>query len=255
MVFDHLLSRLLEREGVSPRWAIDAQVATWRFLWGTKDLPPVTEHLNDNENGEAVRYVLSYAGARVTTLRGLVASLDYALQDDTMIALQNTARHLLTDAEFGLDAVLLSKAAGSDTMASGFLGALSEIAEPISAGEIMDYVLAPYGMPRSSAEWRVEGIRRVGRGKSSGFRFTTFVIGTPFDELSVQRAHEVLERVAVAAYFAHHDTTDIRARFEGNGKAVAYWDEDTESGVVMIDDDTMSWIVRPSVARLDHPSR
>ena len=47
----------------------------------------------------------------------------------------------------------------------------------------------------------------------------------------------MLERVAVAAYFARHDTTYVRARFEGNGKAVAYWDEDTESGVVMIDDE------------------
>ena len=236
LVFDHLLSRLLERKGVSPRWAIDAQIATWRFLWGNNDLPAVTEHLDD-ETGEAVRHLLSDAGARVTTLRGLVASLDYAVEDDTMIALRDTARHLLTDAEFGLGAALLSEAAGGKTMASGFLSALSQIAEPITAGEIVEYVLAPYGIPRSSAEWRAEQIRRVGRGKTSGYQSTTFVVGTPVDGLSVQRAHEVLERVAVAAYFARHDTTYVRVRFEGNGKAVAYWDEDTESGVVMIDDE------------------
>ena len=236
VIFDHLLSRLLERASVSPRWAIDAQIATWRFLWRNDHLSSVTED-PDDETGEAIRHVLSDAGARVTTLRGLVASLDYAVEDDTKIALRNTARHLLTDVRFGLDAALLSKAAGGHTMASGFLGALSQSAEPITAGEIIEYVLAPYGIPRSSAEWRTERIRRVGRGKASGYRSTTFVIGTRVEGLSVQRAHEVLERVAAAAYFARHDTTYVRARFEGNGKAVAYWDQDTKSGVVMIDDE------------------
>jgi hypothetical protein len=236
VVFDHLLSRLLERKGVSPRWAIDAQITTWRFLWGNDDLPAVTEHLDD-ETGEAVRQVLSDAGARVATLRGLVSSLDYAIEDDTMAALRDTARQLLTDAEFRLDAALLSEAAGSYTMASEFLNALSQIAEPITAGEIVEYVLAPYAIPRSAAEWRAEQIRRVGRVKTSGYQSTTFVIRALVEGLSSQRAHEVLERVAVAAYFARHDTTYVRVRFEGNGKAVAYWDEDTESGVVMIGDE------------------
>jgi hypothetical protein len=180
VVFDHLLSRLLERKGVSPRWAIDAQIATWRFLWGNDDLPAVTEHLDD-ETGEAVRQVLSDAGARVTTLRGLVSSLDYAVEDDTMAALRDTARHLLTDAEFGLDAALVSEAAGSYTLASEFLDALSQIAEPITAGEIVEYVLAPYAIPRSAAEWRAEQIRRVGRVKTSGYHSTTFVISTPVE--------------------------------------------------------------------------
>jgi hypothetical protein len=236
VIFDHLLSRLLERDSVSPRWAIDAQIATWRFLWRNDHLLSVTGH-PDDETGEAIRQVLSDAGARVTTLRGLVASLDYAVEDDSKIALRDTARHLLTDAEFGLDAALLSEAAGGHTMASGLLGALSQIAEPITAGEIIEYVLDPYGIPRSSAEWRTERIRRVGRGKTSGYRSTTFVIRTRVKGLTVQRAHEVLERVAVATYFARHDTTYVRARFEGNGKAVVYWDQDTESGVVMIDDE------------------
>ena len=236
VVFDHLLSRLLERKGVSPRWAIDAQIATWRFLWGSDDLPAVTEHLDD-DTGEAVRHVLSDAGARVATLRGLVASLDSAVEVDTMVALRDTARHLLTDAEFGLDAALVSEAAGDNAMASGFLGALSQIAKPITAGEIVEYVLAPYGIPRSSAEWRAGQVRRMGRGKVSGYRLTTFVIGAAVEGISVQRAHEVLERVAVAAYFAGHDTTYVRARFEGNGKAVAYWDEDAKSGIVMVGDE------------------
>jgi hypothetical protein len=236
VVFDHLLSRLLERASVSPRRAIDAQIATWRFLWRNDDLSAVTEHPGD-ETREAIRHMLSDAGARVTTLRGLAASLDYSVEDDTKIALRDTARHLLTDAEFGLDAALLSEAAGGHAMAPEFLGALSQIAEPITAGEIVEYILAPYGIPRSSAQWRTEQIRRMGRGKTSGYRSTTFVIGTPVKGLSVQRAHEVLERVAAAAYFARHDTTYVRARFEGNGKAVAYWDQDTKCGVVMIDDE------------------
>jgi hypothetical protein len=73
--------------------------------------------------------------------------------------------------------------------------------------------------------------------KTSAYRSTTFVIRAPVEGLSSQRAHEVLERVAVAAHFARHDTTYVRVRFEGNGKAVAYWDDDTESGVVMIGDE------------------
>jgi hypothetical protein len=236
VVFDHLLSRLLERKGVSAGRAVAAQIATWRFLWGSDDLPPVTENV-DVETGEAVRHVLSDAGARVTTLRGLVASLDYAVEDDTMIALRDTARHLLTDAVFGLDAILLKEAAGSNAMAPGFLGTLSQIAEPITAGEIMEYVLAPYGIPRSSAEWRAEDVRRMGRGKFFGYRSTTFVISAAVNGLSIRRAHEVLERVAVAAYFASHDTTYIRARFEGNGKAVAYWDDNAKSGIARVGDE------------------
>lgn len=110
-------------------------------------------------------------------MRGLAASLDYAVEDDTMVALRDAARHLLTDAEFGLDTALLSEAAGGDAMASEFLGALSQIAEPITAGEIVEYVLAPYGIPKSSAEWRAGQIHRVGRGKNSGYQSATFVIG------------------------------------------------------------------------------
>ena len=58
VVFNHLLSRLLERESVSPRWAIDAQIATWRFLWSNEVLPAVTEH-PDDETGEVIRHMLS----------------------------------------------------------------------------------------------------------------------------------------------------------------------------------------------------
>jgi hypothetical protein len=236
VVFDHLLSRLLEREGVSPRRAVDAQIATWRFLWGSDDLPAITENLDD-ETGEEVHRVLSDAGARVTTLRGLVASLDYAFEDESRTALRDIARHVLTDAGFGLDAFLVSEASGGETMAPGFLGALSQIAKQTTAGEIVKYVLAACRIAKPSGGWRVDEIRRAVWGKTSRYRATTFVIGSPVEGLSARRAREVLGRVRVAAYFAGHDTTYVRARFEGNGKAVAYWDEDTKSGVVRIDDE------------------
>jgi hypothetical protein len=42
----------------------------------------------------------------------------------------------------------------------------------------------------------------------------------------------------VAACLAGHDTTYARVRFEGNGKAVAYWDANARYGLVMIDDKT-----------------
>ena len=58
----------------------------------------------------------------------------------------------------------------------------------------------------------------MARGQTSGYQSTTFVIGTPVEVLSVQRAQEMLERVAVAAYFTRHDITYFRVRFEGNGK-------------------------------------
>lgn len=232
VVFDHLLARLLEREAISPQRAIDAQIKTWRFLWGDGDHPGVGEHFDD-ETEEAVRSVLTDASARVTTLRGLVASLNHALDDETLAALRDTARHLLTDGEFGLDAALLSEAAGGDAMAPGFLGALSQVAEPTTSDEIVDYVVAPYGIPRSSIEWRREQVQRVGRGK---YLSITFLIGAPVERLTVARAREVLERVAVAAYYAGNDTAYLRARFEGNGKAVAYWDGDSQSGLAMVED-------------------
>ncbi|TVY98984.1 hypothetical protein EAS64_42540 [Trebonia kvetii] len=237
VIFGHLLSRLLEREAVSPRRAIPAQIATWRFLWRNDHLAAGTQH-HDAETSEAVRHLLTEADAQVTTLQGLVASLGHAIEDDTVTALRDIARHLLTDTQFGLDANLLSAAAGGDSMAPGFLGALSQIAEPVTAGEIIDYVLAPCGIPRSSAQWHADQVRRPGLRNRIGYQSTTFVITTPIEDLSVQRARELLERVAVAASFSRHDATYVRIRFEGNGKAVAYWDADARYGLVRIDDDT-----------------
>jgi hypothetical protein len=74
----------------------------------------------------------SEADARVTTVQGLVASLGYAVEDDTVIALRDVTRHLLTDTEFELDPTLLVQAAGGSTMAPGFLDVLTRIAEPVT---------------------------------------------------------------------------------------------------------------------------
>ena len=90
VVFNHLLSRLLERESVSPRWAIDAQIATWRFLWRNEVLPTVAEHPDDETRAKRFVTCCLMPARELTTLRGLVASLDYVIDDDTMIALRDT---------------------------------------------------------------------------------------------------------------------------------------------------------------------
>jgi hypothetical protein len=68
-------------------------------------------------------------------------------------------------------------------------------------------------------------------------RLAEWTIALAASSDTIRTASSAAERVAVAAYFARHDTTYVRARFEGNGKAVAYWDQDTKSGVVMVDDE------------------
>src|SRR4051794_21777368 len=82
----------------------------------------------------------------------------------------------------------------------------------------------------------------------------TFAVTAPVDDLTPDRARQMLGRVAVAAYFAGRDTTYVRIRFEGNGRAVAFWDVDAGRGVVMIGNDDQevdsidqpwpSWLIR-----------
>ena len=67
------------------------------------------------------------------------------------------------------------------------------------------------------------------------------MIRKPVDGLSIQSAHRLVERAAVAAYYAGHDATYVRVRFEGNGKAVGFWDPEAESGVVMIGDEVVDF--------------
>ena len=235
VVFDHLLSRLLERQGVSPRWAIDAQIATWRFLWGNDDLSAVTEHLDD-ETGEAVRHVLSDAGARVTTLRGLIASLDYAVEDDTKIALRDTARHLLTDAGFGLDAALLSEAAGGTPCRRNSL-AHSRKSQRRSPQERSWIMFSPR---TASRDHRQSGVRRRFAGWAGARPLDTGRRPSSSEPRSTALRSNVHTRCSSGSQWrrtSHVATTYVRARFEGNGKAVAYWDQDTESGVVMVDDE------------------
>lgn len=243
VVFNHLLIRLLEREAVSPNGAIQAQVKTWAFLWGDPQRPGIGSMLDD-ETAEAVRQVLNDAGARATTLRGIAASFDHAMDDSSASALRDSARHVLTDTEFALDAHQLAEAAGDFSMARRLLDSLTHAASPATDAEILELVVAPYGVARSAAEWRHEQVRRRGRG---GYQSTTFVLTAPVEGLTLDRAREMLGRVAVASYHAGHDGAYFRIRFEGNGKDVAFWDEDARAGVVMIgdDDQDLDWIDPP----------
>ncbi|SRR6266851_3412240 len=137
----------------------------------------------------------------------------------------------------GLDADLLREVAGDNDSAVGFLGWLTHVAEPNAADDLINDVVTHFGIPRWAAAWRHEKIRRVRAGRAADYQSMTFVVGTRIDGLSADVARAVLERVAVAAYFAGHDDSYVRVRFEGNGKAVVYWDDEADSGVVMIYDD------------------
>ena len=236
VIFGHLLARLLERGAVTPQHAVDAQVALWRLLWGDADNGGIAAGVDEESRG-AVDEVLRSTAARATTLRGVVASLDLELYSEPRAALRDVARHLLVDEDFGLDVELLRDAGGGESLAPGFLEGLMQVAEQISDVEVIDYVLGSLGVPRSAAEWRVERVRRVGRSQSAECLSTTFVLGATIDGLTADTARELLERVAVAGYFAGHDHSYVRVRFEGNGKAVAFWDGDFERGRAMIDDE------------------
>lgn len=229
-VFNHLLIRLLEREAVTPNVAVDAQVKTWRFLWGDGQRPGVTAAL-DQETVEAARKVIDDSGARATTLRGIAASFD-SVHDATALAFTTIIRHLLCDAEFGLDVDLLVDASGPPTGANRLLDILFQ-ASRMSSVEILELVVAPYGLSRFAAEWRPQRVRREGRD----FQSMTLVITTTVEGLAPDLAQEMLGRVAVAAYYAGLDTNYVRIRFEGNGMAVALWDDDAGSGSVMVAND------------------
>jgi hypothetical protein len=164
-----------------------------------------------------------------------VASLHYDIDDTAAGALRDVARYLLTDGAFGLDAALLAQAAGDPSVAQGFLGALAQVAAPSTDREMLEFVLAPSGCSGASAHWRYEQVRR-GHGP---YEAKTLVIQSTIDGLSIEEARRVLERAAVASYYAGYDATYVRVRFEGNGKSVGFWDADTESGIVMIDEDVV----------------
>lgn len=231
-VFNHLLIRLLKREAVSSSVAIESQIKTWRFLWGHFESPGITSVLDD-ESAEVIREVLKDAGARATTLSGITASFNYVTEDANAAALRDTIRHVLTDGEFALDADQLVETAGDPSAAHQLLDALKRAASPATAAEILEIVVSPYGIARSSAEWRNEKVLRSGRGVT---RSKTFVL-TAVVDLTPGRAREMLGRVLVAAHYAGQDGVYHRIRFEGNGKAVAFWDEDAGTGVVLIGDD------------------
>ena len=232
-VFNHLLIRLLERKAVSPSVAIESQVKTWRFLWGDSQSAGITALLDD-ESAEVVRDVLKDAGARVTTLRGIAASVNYVMDDASTEALRDAVRHALTDDEFGLDKDQLVETAGGPSAARRLLDVLDRAASPATTAEILEIVVSTYGIARSSAEWRNEKVLRPGGGV---IKSKTFVLTAAVVDLTPDRAQEMLGRVVVAAHYAGHGGAYHRIRFEGNGKAVAFWDVGAGTGVVLIGDD------------------
>ncbi|TWE10475.1 hypothetical protein [Rudaeicoccus suwonensis] len=232
VIFNHILSRLLEREAVSPRYALAALLATWQFLWGTCEEGGVTKGL-DTETLDVVRTILKDSESRAETLRGLVSALGYEDAENVWTSLRNVTRYLLTDSEFALDAVLVSEAAGDPSMSLMVLDELTQLAEWYAERELFDFVLAGVGLPASAAGWRVESVRRAGRD----YRSVTFIVHPPVEKLTVELMRDLLQRAAVATYFAGNDGDYIRVRLDGNGKSVAYWDEAAGEGVVMVDDE------------------
>lgn len=229
VIFNHLLTRLLERNAVSPTIALDAQIATWEFLWGTPGTAGAAVGY-DEETAQVVQQVLCDSHAKVTTVRGLAAAADRSAAGEDAPRLRSLAQHLLVDDNFGLDIELLEKAAGAAGMAGGLLDALSRAATPHEPTEIVDVVVARHGIPRGSAHWRNETVRRAGKNHDA----MTFVITSTLPNLTPELATEMLGRVVVAASFADRPSTYWRIRFEGNGRSVAFWDADTNTGVVLV---------------------
>jgi hypothetical protein len=208
VVFDHLLARLLERNSVRPDRAIDAQVATWRFLWGDGKHPAVNDDLDD-ESAQVIDMVLADAGAREATVRGLAGTLEYEIDKDQAVELRDIARHLLTSTDFGLDAQLLEQTAARADAATGLLHTVAQLAAPTTPSEIIEDAAGPYGVPRNEADWHNENVRRLGRPTSLQLSLSSTASRTSMSP----RPKEILERTYVASHYADHGTSYARVRF------------------------------------------
>jgi hypothetical protein len=109
----------------------------------------------------------------------------------------------------------------------------AQVATPTTPSEIIEDAVGPYGVPRNEADWHNENVRRLGRPYQS----STLVIQHRIENLDVAQAKEILERTYVASHYTDHGTSYARVRFAGNGRAVAYWDNDAQAGVTFIGDD------------------
>lgn len=232
IIFNHLLARLVERSAISPLVALDAQLGTWAFLWGSPDIAGIAEGLDD-EAAEVVRQVLREGHAKVATVRGLAAAADGPASGQDVARLRELTQHLLVDEDFSLSPDLLEESVGAAAMASGLLDSLSRAASPQGPTDILDVVVGGLGIARGSAHWRKETVRRA----RANYDATTLVVTETLPGLTPALATEMLGRVVVAASFAGHPGEYWRIRFEGNGSAVAFWDADAEDGIVMVDGD------------------
>lgn len=232
IVFNHLIGQLVERGAISPRAAVDSQLATWRFLWGSGAKRGITADL-DPHTADAVRTTLDESDARATTLKTMAAIDAIASGEDDAIVLREVACRVLVSPEFGMSASLLTSTSGSTRGAEALLDALVDVASRLTPSEVIGLVADPAGVPRGSAGWRRESVRRSGRDHIAW----VLEITASVDDLTPNRAWDLLERTAVAAHFAGHDPHYVRIRFKGNGLAVGFWDETADSGALRIGDE------------------
>lgn len=230
VIFDHLLAQLLQRGIVNVPLAVDARVATWTLLWGGRDSQGIMVGASDETRG-LIAARLDQARVRVTTLQGLTAAVEVAVDAQTHAALQQAARHLFVDSEFGLSSALLMQATDGDaSVAEAMLDGMLHLAEPGSGEEILDYVLEPFAIARSAAHWETGEVMRAG----SEYKARILVLGETIPGLTSSTARALLARVMAAAFFDGHSGDYIRARFKGNGNDVVFWDADAASGISLI---------------------
>lgn len=242
-IFSHLLAQLLEprrleRGGVDPNRAVEAQVAVWRLLWGTSDAPGLLTNLEADERTEVDKLLEDY-NVRATALRAIArtSGLDLDLDPGTRTAVRDQARHLIVDDDFDLSKNLITAAEPQPELAQTLVTFLIDLARASSSDELIDFVLSPFALTHRSAEWQQRDIRRRTGAGTVEYRSNMLEVLAPVSSLTHDTARHALERLAVANFLGRRDRSYLRIRFTSNGSDVAYWDSQAERGVVMVQND------------------
>lgn len=235
-IFSHLLSRLIDRDAVDPEKAVDAQLAIWRLLWGTADMPGLLAILEADERMPFDRLLVD-TSLREATIRAIMRTTSLDLSSATRRAVRDQLRHLISHEDFTFDADLIVKVEGQLELAPTLMMGLVDIATQSEPRELLDFVLQPLGLASAAAEWREQSVQRVVHGRPATYRAHVLEVLSPVASLGHDQAQRALERVTVAAHLGGFDDWYIRIRFAGNGSDVAFWDWETESGIVMVDGD------------------
>jgi hypothetical protein len=237
-IFNHLLIRLTERDAVDPTLATDAQVTLWRLLWGSSDHTGLLARLDPAERAAADKLVVDN-GVRETTLRAIARSHELSLEPAAQRAIRDQARHLIVDPDFGLDELLISTTEPRVDLAATLLDLLLEVACSSTERELNDYVVGPVGLTNADVEWRQDEVRRPTDAGSVDILTHVLVVHTAVAGLSAAAIHSALERLAVASHLGGWNIGDyLRIRFEGNGRAVGFWDSTSGVAVVLVDEET-----------------